>query len=84
VRSVAALAVASYSTVGNAAAFFEVAAATKLDGSRARCRLLPFLASAYLVSLVSVTRSLFPDDIFDGRKRGLVWDKTRRYRRPSV
>ena len=62
--SIAALAVASYSTVGNAAAFFEVAAATRLDGSHARCRLLPFLATAFLVSLVSVTRSLFPDDSF--------------------
>jgi cellulose synthase/poly-beta-1,6-N-acetylglucosamine synthase-like glycosyltransferase len=81
---IAALAVASYSTVGNAAAFFEVAAATKLDGSRARCRLLPFLASAYLVSLVSVTRSLFPDDLFRRGPRRLVWDKTRRYRHPST
>jgi cellulose synthase/poly-beta-1,6-N-acetylglucosamine synthase-like glycosyltransferase len=78
---VAALAVASYSTVGNAAAFFEVAAATRLDGSHARCRLLPFQASAFLVSLVSVTRSLFPDDIFRFAKRELVWDKTHRFRR---
>ena len=78
---VAALAVALCSTVGNAAAFFEVAAATRLDGSHARCRLLPFLASAFLVSLVTVTRSLFPDDIFRFAKRELVWDKTPRFRR---
>jgi cellulose synthase/poly-beta-1,6-N-acetylglucosamine synthase-like glycosyltransferase len=83
---VVALAVALYSTVGNAAAFFEVAAATRLDGSHARCRLLPFLASAFLVSLVTVTRSLFPDNIFHlfhFAKRELVWDKTPRFRRRS-
>ncbi len=79
-----ALAVASYSTVGNTAAFFEVAAATRLDGSHARCRLLPFLASGYLVSLVTVTRSLFPDPLFRFGKRELVWDKTHRFRGPST
>jgi hypothetical protein len=82
---VAALAVASYTTVGNAAAFFEVAAATRLDGSHARIRLLPFLAGAFLVSLVTVTRSLVPDHIFRfAGKRELVWDKTQRIRRRSA
>jgi hypothetical protein len=78
---VVALSVALFSTFGNAAAFFEVAAATRLDGSHARCRLLPFLACAFLVSLVTVTRSLFPDEMFHFAERELVWDKTRRFGR---
>ena len=39
----AILAVAMYSTLGNFAAFFEVAAGARLDGSRGRIRLLPFV-----------------------------------------
>jgi cellulose synthase/poly-beta-1,6-N-acetylglucosamine synthase-like glycosyltransferase len=79
---VAFMIVASYNTLGNFAAFFEVAAAARLDGGNRRVRLLPFLLGGYLVSLVAVIRGMTP-----GRRgpagsngdRAVVWDKTRRY-----
>jgi cellulose synthase/poly-beta-1,6-N-acetylglucosamine synthase-like glycosyltransferase len=51
----AVLAVCAFSTLGNFAAFFEVATATRLDGSRNRVRLLPFLFFGFLVSLIAVS-----------------------------
>ena len=51
------LAVASYSTLGNFAAFFEVATACRLDGSRNRIRLLPFLSLGFLVNLLAIARA---------------------------
>jgi cellulose synthase/poly-beta-1,6-N-acetylglucosamine synthase-like glycosyltransferase len=74
-------AVASYATLGNFAVFFEVASAARLDGSRNRIRLLPFLALGFLVNLLAVSRATL------GRrswrppgKRGPRWEKTERYR----
>jgi hypothetical protein len=49
------LAVCTYSTIGNFATFFEVAAATHLDGTRERARLIPFIAMSFLVTVMSVT-----------------------------
>jgi cellulose synthase/poly-beta-1,6-N-acetylglucosamine synthase-like glycosyltransferase len=74
-------AVAAYSTLGNFAAFFEVATAARLDGSRRRIRILPFLALGFLVNLLAVSRatlsrrSWYPPD-----PRGPRWEKTERYR----
>src|SRR5437016_8773084 len=52
---VAVLGLAAFTTLGNFAAFFEIAAATRLDGSRLRIRLLPFTFLGFTVSLVSVS-----------------------------
>jgi cellulose synthase/poly-beta-1,6-N-acetylglucosamine synthase-like glycosyltransferase len=71
----------SFSALGNYAAFFEIAAALHLDGSRRRLRLLPLNFLNFLVSLINITRacaSLLFDDTL--RRRELRWDKTARYR----
>ena len=81
--SIAILLVASFSTVGNFAAFFEVAAAARLDGHNRRVRLLPFLLLGFLVSQMAVVRSMFT---FRRRRIGgngvaqVNWNKTQRYR----
>ena len=75
----AVLAVSAFSTLGNFAAFFEVATATRLDGSRNRVRLLPFLFFGFLVSLIAVSRESL-GQLVRIRRRGLVWHKTERYR----
>jgi cellulose synthase/poly-beta-1,6-N-acetylglucosamine synthase-like glycosyltransferase len=69
------LAVTSYSTLGNFAAFYEIAAAAHLDGSRQRLRLLPFILLGYLVSLVAVTRATLTNAL---SRRGpeVRWHKT--------
>src|SRR2546430_17299936 len=54
------LAAATYATMGNVAAFFEIAAAARLDGIHSRARLLPFLAIGFFVSLVAVSRAALP------------------------
>jgi len=74
----------SYGALGNFAAFFEIAAAVHLDGSRERVRLLPLNFLGFLVSLVSISRATYQAarDHLLGRK--LVWHKTDRYRqRPA-
>lgn len=78
------LIVSAFSTLGNFAAFFEVATATRLDGSRNRVRLLPFLFFGFLVSLMAVSQETILQ--FAGRGLGWRsskrWDKTERYRQP--
>lgn len=78
----AILLVASYNTMGNFASFFEVAAAARLDGYRARVRLLPLLLVGYLVTLIAVMRGLLPGrrSRDGGGGRSVVWHKTKRYR----
>jgi hypothetical protein len=73
----AILIVVSYSTLGNFAAFFEVSAASRLDGSGNRVRLLPFLLLGFLVSLWSVSRATLAHLFWpcNGRQR-LRWHKT--------
>jgi cellulose synthase/poly-beta-1,6-N-acetylglucosamine synthase-like glycosyltransferase len=77
----AVLTIASYATMGNFAAFFEIAAAVRLDGNRERVRLLPFLSLSFLVSLVAVSLAAVPR--FRAR-RGVpmppTWHKTPRCR----
>ncbi|MEO7456440.1 MAG: glycosyltransferase family 2 protein, partial [Gemmatimonadaceae bacterium] len=83
---IAVLVIASFSTVGNFAAFFEVAAAARLDGHNRRVRLLPFLLFGFFVSQVAVVRSIFT---FRRRTRDsngdheVKWHKTQRYRDPE-
>jgi cellulose synthase/poly-beta-1,6-N-acetylglucosamine synthase-like glycosyltransferase len=71
----------SFSALGNYAAFFEIAAALHLDGSRKRLRLLPLNFLNFLVSLINITRACF-SLLFDDTLRGkqMRWDKTARYR----
>lgn len=75
----AILAVAMYSTLGNFAAFFEVAAGARLDGSRARIRLLPFLILGFLVSITAVSWATVAQ-VATFRRRHHRWEKTERYR----
>lgn len=79
----AILAVAMYSTLGNFAAFFEVAAGARLDGSRGRIRLLPFLVVGFLVSLVSVSWATVAQMATFWRAEDL-WEKTERHRDPDL
>ena len=77
----ALLAISSFSTVGNFAAFFEVAVAVRLDGSQNRVRLLPFLLLGFLVSAVAVIRASMPGwPRWPGRRRTVTWHKTERHR----
>ena len=73
-----------FGTLGNFAAFFQLAAATQLDNSGKRIRLLPLNFLNFLVSLVNVSRAsvslLFKDYFMD---RELRWEKTSRYRARS-
>lgn len=78
------LAVAMYSTLGNFAAFFEVAAGVRLDGSRGRIKLLPFLIVGFLVSLVSVSWATAAQMATFWRNDDQHWDKTARHREPGT
>ena len=81
-RLIPAFALMAFSTMGNFAAFFEIAIAVLLDGNRKRLRLLPFNLFCFFISLLSISRAtcnLFIDWVF---KREMVWDKTVRYRHP--
>lgn len=74
---VAALAVASYNTLGNFAAFFEIATGARLDGSPHRVRLLPLNLLGFIVSLVATSRAVV-NEILPGDR--FVWHKTERFR----
>lgn len=74
---IAMLAVASYNTIGNFAAFFEIATAARLDGYPRRIRLLPLNLLGFLVSLITTSRAVF-DEIRPGGR--FVWHKTERFR----
>jgi len=77
----ALFAVATYSTLGNFAAFFEVATAARLDGSRNRIRLLPFLSLGFLVNLMAISRATVSRRSWmQPSAKGPAWDKTERYR----
>jgi cellulose synthase/poly-beta-1,6-N-acetylglucosamine synthase-like glycosyltransferase len=77
---VAILCIASYGALGNFAAFFEIAAAVRLDGHRKRIRLLAFNIFGFLVSLLSVSRATLSQLLSLNRKRDLTWEKTERFR----
>ncbi len=78
------LAVTSYSTLGNFALFFEIAAAAHLDGSHNRIRLLPFIMLGFLVSLMAVTRATLTQFLVRRSGEGVRWHKTERSpRRPQ-
>jgi cellulose synthase/poly-beta-1,6-N-acetylglucosamine synthase-like glycosyltransferase len=77
------LAVTSYSTLGNFAVFFQIAAATHIDGTHGRIRLLPFVFIGFLVSLFSIARAEFAhvrlnNNGKNGKDPRVTWDKTER------
>lgn len=79
------LALGAFTTLGNFAAFFEIAAASRLDGSHERIRLLPLTLFGFTVSLVSVSRAAsqqIHDSLFGQAE--LVWHKTERSRTAPV
>ena len=77
------LALMGYSTLGNFAAFFEIVIAVLLDGNRNRIRLLPLNLLGFFVSMAAICQAVIGavGDRLTGR--GLVWEKTLRYRVPA-
>ena len=76
-----------HSALGNFAAYFEIATATHLDGSRGRVRLLAFNWLGFIVSAVAIARAVLEQALLDRLPgRSFQWDKTARYRRavPAV
>jgi cellulose synthase/poly-beta-1,6-N-acetylglucosamine synthase-like glycosyltransferase len=80
---VAVLSVTAYAAVGNFAAFFEIAAAARLDSTRERIRLLPLLIFGFLVSIVAVSRAVVSQLTAPLTGAQFHWDKTERFRAPS-
>src|ERR1700689_249224 len=78
---IALLSLTAYAALGNLAAFFEIAAASRLDGTRKRICLLPFLILGFGVSIFSVSRAAFSQlsDLVTGAE--FHWDKTERFRK---
>ena len=79
------LALGAFTTLGNFAAFFEIAAAARLDGSRQRIRLLPLTLFGFTVSLISVSQAAWQqvhESVFGSAE--LVWHKTERSRTAPV
>lgn len=72
----------AYGSLGNFAAFFELAAGVHLDRRRGDARLLPLMILSFLVSVVAVSGAFLSSlrDIVG--RRELNWDKTARFRRP--
>jgi hypothetical protein len=79
------LALGAFTTLGNFAAFYEIAAAARLDGSRERIRLLPLTLFGFVVSLISVSQAAWQQvqEGFFGAEQ-LVWHKTERSRTAPV
>ena len=79
------LALGAFTTLGNFAAFFEIAVAARLDGSRHRIRLLPLTLFGFTVSLISVSQAAWQqaqESLFGSAE--LVWHKTERSRTAPV
>lgn len=75
------LAMATYAGFGNAAAFFEMGTAIRLDGKASRIKMIPLIAVGYSVSAFIIFQgmtSLFMDKLL---KRQATWDKTVRFRK---
>jgi cellulose synthase/poly-beta-1,6-N-acetylglucosamine synthase-like glycosyltransferase len=77
---IALLAFTAYSATGNFAAFFEIAAAARLDNTRQRVCLLPFLVLGFVVSVFSVSRACVDQLMAPITGAQFHWDKTERFR----
>ncbi len=80
---IAVLTITAYAAVGNFAAFFEIAAAARLDSTRERIRLLPLLVLGFMVSIVAVSQALISQMTAPLTGAQFHWDKTERFRAPS-
>jgi cellulose synthase/poly-beta-1,6-N-acetylglucosamine synthase-like glycosyltransferase len=80
---VAILSLTAYSAVGNFAAFFEIAAAARLDSTPRRIRILPMLVLGFLVSILAVSRAGLSQLMAPLTGAQFHWDKTERFRVPS-
>jgi cellulose synthase/poly-beta-1,6-N-acetylglucosamine synthase-like glycosyltransferase len=78
---VAFLSLTAYAALGNLAAFFEIAAAVRLDGNCKRICLLPFLVLGFTVSVFSVSRAACTQLAAALRGAEFHWDKTERFRK---
>lgn len=74
------LAFTAYAATGNFAAFFEIAAAARLDSTRQRVCLLPFLVLGFVVSIFSVSRACVAQLMAPVTGAQFHWDKTERFR----
>lgn len=81
---VALLSITAYAAIGNLAAFFEIAAAARLDGNSNRIRLLPFLIFGFTVSIFSVSRAAISQLSGLLTKAEFHWDKTERFRKAEL
>jgi cellulose synthase/poly-beta-1,6-N-acetylglucosamine synthase-like glycosyltransferase len=77
---IAILSFTAFATTGNFAAFFEIAAAVRLDGSRQRICLLPFLVLGFAVSIFAVSRACLSQLLAPITGAKFHWDKTERFR----
>jgi cellulose synthase/poly-beta-1,6-N-acetylglucosamine synthase-like glycosyltransferase len=80
---IAVLSITAYAAVGNFAAFFEIAAAARLDSTRERIRLLPLLMLGFVVSIVAVSCATVSQMMAPLTGAKFHWDKTERFRAPS-
>ena len=78
---IAILAVTSYGALGNFAAFFEIAAALRIDGRRQSVRLLSINIFNFLVSLISTSKATVGQMLPFVNSKKLHWQKTSRYRK---
>jgi hypothetical protein len=71
----------THGALGNFAAFFEIAAATHMDRSDQRIRLLAFNWLGFIVSAVAIARGALEQMVLDHLgPQTFHWDKTIRYR----
>ncbi len=80
---IAVLGVTTYAAVGNFAAFFEIAAAVRLDGNRKRLAILPALALGFVVSVCAVSKAAISQTYGYFVRAEFHWDKTERFRTAS-
>jgi cellulose synthase/poly-beta-1,6-N-acetylglucosamine synthase-like glycosyltransferase len=80
-RVIPAFAILAYGTMGNFAAFYEIAIAVLLDGKRDRIRLLPLNLFSFVISLFVISQATFSLVLDWGLQREMVWEKTVRYRK---
>jgi cellulose synthase/poly-beta-1,6-N-acetylglucosamine synthase-like glycosyltransferase len=78
---VSLLALTGYAAIGNLAAFFEIAAAVRLDGNKKRICLLPLLLLGFAVSIFSASRAAVSQVWDAARGAEFRWDKTERFRK---
>ena len=74
------LAVVSYGTFGNAAAFYEIASASRLDGERDKVKGVPLILVGFFVSTFAATAGFLAAIGDTLRPRRIQWHKTPRYR----